>query len=175
MKSGKASGKSEVTLEEIRLLSLAHQYEFLHFLNEWWTTKVIPPEHLIARVVSLFKNGNPAEMDNYRPISLLEVSYNIFAGILKRRIEKGIEPLLQKVQYGFRARMSTIQPLYIILALKRFRVPQHLIDLVSALYSAPTFYVTYSRAGDPTRLPPKPVPVPNSHVCYFSRCPLPPT
>ena len=40
--------------------------------------------------------------ENYRPISLLQISYKIFASILKQRIEQGVEDELQKTQFGFR-------------------------------------------------------------------------
>ena len=43
--------------------------EVLNLINEWWISGTIPEDMLTARVVSLYKKGNPEILENYRPIS----------------------------------------------------------------------------------------------------------
>ena len=44
--------------------------------------------------MSIFKKGDTANLENYRPISLLNTTYKIYAAILKQRTEEGVEELL---------------------------------------------------------------------------------
>ena len=67
-----------------------------------------------ARIVLIFKRGDTSDLDNFRPISLLNASYKIFAAIIQKRISKTIDPFLQKTQYGFRKDKSTAQAIHII-------------------------------------------------------------
>jgi hypothetical protein len=85
MKKKKAAGKSGNTLEMILLLNLQ---EIVDQLNHWWTHRSLPPEQLTARVISIFKKGDPTVLENFRPISLLETLYKAFAGILKPALQK---------------------------------------------------------------------------------------
>ena len=76
--------------------------------------KKIPEEYLKARIFLLFKKGNSANIENYRPISLLNTITKMFASILKTRIADGIDNLLHKTQYGFRKKKSTTHALLIV-------------------------------------------------------------
>jgi hypothetical protein len=67
----------------------------------------------IAKVVPLFKNGDPLSMDNYRPISLLSSFSKILEKIVANRLCKYLETnnLLSDSQFGFRSGHSTIHPM----------------------------------------------------------------
>ena len=67
----------------------------------------------IASVISLFKKGDTQNLANYRPISLLNYLYKLFAYILKQRLSSKIDNNLQKVQYGFRSKRSTAHALFV--------------------------------------------------------------
>ena len=86
----------------------------LNLINDIWELETIPSECEIARVVSIYKKGNPDLPENYRPISLLGVIYKLYAGILQDRLAAGIDKELNETQYGFRAARSTSQPLAIL-------------------------------------------------------------
>ena len=64
-------------------------------------------------MVPIFKAGEPALLDNYRPISLLSIFSKIYEKIMANRLSKYIEEneLLSKYQYGFRKNHSTVHPL----------------------------------------------------------------
>ena len=81
-------------------------------LNCWWHAGAVPPALLEALVVSLYKKGDPRSLENYRPISLLSAFYNIYAGLIKVRLESGLEKELSKCQFGFRRSMSTSQAIF---------------------------------------------------------------
>ena len=55
----------------------------------------------------IYKKGDSSSMENYRPISLLNSIYKIYAAVLKRRIAEALDDHIQKTQYGFRAKKSS--------------------------------------------------------------------
>ena len=62
----------------------------------------------------IFKKRNPELPHNYRPIAFLNIAYNILAIIILKRIVPHIDEIIDKSQYGFRKRISTAQPLFIL-------------------------------------------------------------
>ena len=69
----------------------------------------------LGTVVEMFKNkGKHTEPENYRPISLLNTAYKLFARLLQTRLADAIDSQLRKTQYGFRAKRSCSQPIHII-------------------------------------------------------------
>lgn len=68
------------------------------------------PECLkIAKVIPVFKAGDPDDCNNYRPISTLSVFNKIFEKLLVNRLVKYLSKrkILYKFQYGFRQGSST--------------------------------------------------------------------
>ena len=53
-------------------------------------------------------------LSNYRPISLTNVSYKIFASMLQSRLELYADSRLRNTQYGFRKNRSTTQPIHVM-------------------------------------------------------------
>ena len=45
------------------------------FCEACWRDKCVPAAWHSSRVAMLYKKGDPAECDNYRPISLLQIGY----------------------------------------------------------------------------------------------------
>ena len=52
-------------------------------------------------------------MANYRPISLINTIYKIFASIIQNRLSNGIDQHMLKTQYGFRRASSTQHVIHI--------------------------------------------------------------
>jgi hypothetical protein len=62
----------------------------------------------------LFKKGDPASCENYRPICILSIAYKLFAWILKERlIQAGVDKVLWRTQFGFRQGCSTDDAIFI--------------------------------------------------------------
>ena len=69
----------------------------------------IPKEWRKAKVIAIEKPGkDPKEAANYRPISLLSVSYKLLERLVLQRITPTVEALLSPDQAGFRHGRSTL-------------------------------------------------------------------
>jgi hypothetical protein len=62
----------------------------------------------------LYKKGDKLACHNYRPMTLLYVSYKIFAILLNNRLVATIESKLDNCQMGFRPNRSTIDNIFIV-------------------------------------------------------------
>ena len=52
-------------------------------------------------------------LSNYRPISLTNISYKIFASMLQHKLQRHLDPRVRDRQFGFRKNRSTTQPIHI--------------------------------------------------------------
>ena len=84
-----------------------------HIINLSFETSVVPNQMKIAKVIPLFKSGDPLSMDNYRPISLLSSFSKILEKIVANRLCNYLETnnLLSTSQFGFRPGHSTVHPM----------------------------------------------------------------
>ena len=113
-KRHKAPGPDEIPMEFFKEITDVKLDGLLEVLNDWWKSEEVPEEQLQARIVLIFKKGDSSDLDKYRPISLLNALYKIFAAIIQKRLAATIDPFLQKTQYGFRKEKSTAQAIHII-------------------------------------------------------------
>ena len=67
----------------------------------------------MAKIIPIFKNGNPLSLDNYRPISLLSAFSKVLEKIICNRLVVFLEAnnLINKNQFGFRKKHSTSHPI----------------------------------------------------------------
>ena len=107
MKNHKAAGPDEIPMECFKLLDDNNAMVLTNIINQWWESGNFPEEMLKALVASLYKKGDPKKQQNYRPISLLNSIYKIYASALQRRLAEALDPDLQRTQYGFRNSRST--------------------------------------------------------------------
>ena len=79
-----------------------------HVLNISITKGVFPNELKVARVVPLFKSGDPMMFSNYRPVSVLPVFSKVLERLMYNRLLSFINKykLLYLYQFGFRAEHS---------------------------------------------------------------------
>ena len=98
LKRGKAAGPDGISVDVYKQM------------NE----KVFTEEPTRAQVVLLFKKGNNADLGNYRPISLLNTTYNIYTAILQMFLADVLDTHLQTTQYGFRRKKSTAQAVHYV-------------------------------------------------------------
>ena len=131
LKANKAPGLDGMKAEALLLLDYVGERILLDLLNECFTTRTVPQEWKQALVVNIYKGkGSPA---NYRPISLLNVLYKIYAALLQRRLAPAHDHHLRSTQFGFRARRSTAEPSFIIRRLQDYSAktghPCHILFL----------------------------------------------
>eukprot|EP00969_Alexandrium_andersonii_P202831 8962410-Alexandrium_andersonii.AAC.1 len=92
--------------------------------NEGARNRRFPPSWGEAEVVGIFKKGAPDVAENYRPISLLNVTYKIYAAILARRLHECIGHKLRATQFGFRHSRSTGDPIHLVRRLQDLTEPK---------------------------------------------------
>ena len=111
MKNHKASGPDEVPMELFKLLDNNNLQWLTDIYNQWWCSGECPTNLLRALVASIYKKGDPKKQSNYRPISLLNAVYKIYAALLQTRLAEAIDDDLQNTQFGFRKARSTTIPI----------------------------------------------------------------
>ena len=84
-----------------------------HIFNLSIKEGVIPDQMKIARVIPIFKGGDPLLADNYRPIALLSNFSKILEKIMHNRLMTFLETnnILSASQFGFRKNHSTVHPM----------------------------------------------------------------
>ena len=77
--------------------------------NKSLSAGIFPDLMKLARVIPLFKNGEPSNVDNYRPISLLPVISKVLEWIVYQQLTLYLENngILYPKQFGFRKGHST--------------------------------------------------------------------
>ena len=70
---------------------------------------IYPTKLKLAKVIPIYKNHDPSDPSNYRPISLLSVFNRIFEKIMYYRLKSFLEKknIFNDSQYGFREKRST--------------------------------------------------------------------
>ena len=87
------------------------KYPLSYLFNQIYSTRKLPEQWLMAKITPIFKKGNRAHMENYRPISNLCSCSKIFEKLILMRIRK-LETLNNldltgKPQHGFKTKHST--------------------------------------------------------------------
>lgn len=109
-----------------------------------WDSQTSPQQWKIAQVVGIFKKGAATDPANYRPISLLQTCYKLYARIIANRLAAGLGDKIRELQFGFRKGRSTSEAIYLV---------RRLQDLVDAkkfqvLY---LMFLDWSKAFDKIR------------------------
>ena len=78
-----------------------------NIFNTILKTKQIPDSWHEAKIVILFKKGDPKDIKNYRPVSLLTHCYKMFTRLLQSRIERTLDENQPREQASFRKSHST--------------------------------------------------------------------
>jgi hypothetical protein len=83
-----------------------------HVISLSLNTGIVPVQLKIAKVIPIFKSGDKQQLDNYRPISLLNVFSKIYERVVYNRLVTflNINQLLSPYQFGFRKGHSTVHP-----------------------------------------------------------------
>ena len=159
--SGKSSGNDNIPaeiLKENKDIILPHIYKLLILC---WKRGEIPQDMKDANIVTLYKNkGDKGDCNNYRGISLLNITGKAFARILLRRLQKLSERILPESQCGFRAGRSTMDMIFSLRQLqekcREQKQPLHMafVDLTKAFdtVSRSGLYMVLHKIGCPPTL-----------------------
>jgi hypothetical protein len=97
----------------VKKIQLSISTPLFHIFSKSFETGLIPSQFKIAKIIPLFKSGDKTNMDNYRPIALLNIFSKILEKIVCNRLSVYIENnvLLSQFQFGFRKCHSTVHPM----------------------------------------------------------------
>lgn len=109
LKVNKAPGDDGFTAKLVKENINLLMRPLLHIYNLSLTSGICPKSFKLAKVIPIFKKGDVADPNNYRPISLLPVFNKILEKIVCSRIRNFVEKhnLLYRYQFGFRENYST--------------------------------------------------------------------
>ncbi|CAH2242789.1 jg24153, partial [Pararge aegeria aegeria] len=109
LKTRSAAGIDTITNELLKTCKLVLASPITFICNLSLSSGVVPDTFKIANVCPIPKDGDPTDVSNYRPISLLSCISKIVERVVNKRLLDYLESrnLLSENQYGFRAIRST--------------------------------------------------------------------
>ena len=109
LNSKNSLGYDEITTKILKLCTNQTSKPLAFIFNKSISVGIFPERLKYANVISLYKKGVLAVMDNYRPISLLPLFSKILEKAMYCRLNQHLQvhKLLATEQYGFRKGLST--------------------------------------------------------------------
>ena len=104
----KSVGPNSIPIKLLKVIGSSISPLLALLVNQSFQSGTFPDKLKIARVISLFKKGNPELPSNYRPISLLPIFSKIFEKLMYRRLYRFLEihKVLYSLQFGFQENHS---------------------------------------------------------------------
>ena len=98
------------------MLSLYTKLFLLDHFNHFLSTSTVPDSWALSEVFMLVKKiqQDTRDLTNYRPISLTNTMYKIFASLLQKRLSFYFDDKIRSTQFGFRAKCSSNRPIHIV-------------------------------------------------------------
>lgn len=112
LKAEKSPGPDKITNEAIKLACAHLVNPLTHLFNLILSSSTTPSQWSKSDIILLFKKGDPKNIDNYRPISLLPSLYKLFASTIEKRITTTLEKCQPIEQAGFRRNYSTVDHIH---------------------------------------------------------------
>jgi hypothetical protein len=113
LKRNKAPVPDCITSKLIQSGGYTLKLRIYNLILKIWNNEQVPEEWK-ERICPTFKKDYRRPCNNYRPITLLNVVYKIFAILLYNRIRRIVEHKIGDYQMGFRLNRSTIDNIFII-------------------------------------------------------------
>lgn len=114
LKNNKSPGDNGVTAENIKYGGSELRNRIHQLIKDIWNQELMPKTWKKAIICPIHKKGEITDCENYRGIALLDVIYKVLATLLKRRLDKYIEPLLGDYQGGFRRNRATTDQIFMM-------------------------------------------------------------
>ena len=113
MKPKSSFGEDCISNNLLKLISVTIIKPLKHLINLSLMTGYFPDQFKVAKVVPIYKDSDPHELSNYRPISLLNSLSRLFESIVCFQVTGFAEAcdIFYEHQYGFRAKHNVSHPL----------------------------------------------------------------
>ena len=110
LKDNKSTGVDGIPSEVLKASSTVIGPPLVKLINLSMQQGKFPDCLKKAKVIPLFKSGDPCDLNNYRPISILTVISKVFERVVHNRIYRFLEKfdLLCESQFGYRCKRSTV-------------------------------------------------------------------
>lgn len=112
LKIDKCPGPDKITNEAIKSGYMYLTKPLTRLFNMILSCKITPRQWSESEIILLYKKGDPNDISNYRPISLLPSLYKLFSCIIEKKIKESIEKFQSIEQAGFRRGFSTIDHIH---------------------------------------------------------------
>lgn len=112
LKNNKAPGENALIAEYWKLAGDSALTQLHETFQQIWASSKVPDEWTSALIHPLHKKGNKKDVNNYRGISLLPVTYKILSKALLNRAEPQLDPQLGEYQSGFRKSRSCAEQIF---------------------------------------------------------------
>jgi hypothetical protein len=118
IKSGKAAGPDELIGEFFKYSGDTIIDFLVKLFNKLFDQGVYPEQWKESIIMPLFKKGDINNTNNYRGISLCNISSKLYSTVINKRLQKWIEfnNITGEYQAGFKAHYSTIDHIFTLLA-----------------------------------------------------------
>lgn len=109
LKDRKSPGVDNIGPKLIKKSAAVIAEPLVYLYNLSFSSGSVPDKLKIAKVIPVFKKGDPSSPGNYRPISLLSIFDKLLEKLMYSRLYKHLQTnnVLYKYQFGFRAKHST--------------------------------------------------------------------
>ncbi|EYC04314.1 hypothetical protein Y032_0088g2137 [Ancylostoma ceylanicum] len=114
MKGGRTPGHDRITIEMVKWGSRMLIPLITELFNQCLHSGKVPENMADSLTILLHKKGDPSQLKNYRPISLLSVLYKLLTKVISKRVERVLDAEQPREQAGFRKNYSTIDHLHAI-------------------------------------------------------------
>ncbi|CAH2084971.1 unnamed protein product [Euphydryas editha] len=102
LKLKKIPGSDNITNEALKIAQKILAAPLSKLFNLILQNSETPTQWSEAMIILIYKKGDPKNIDNYRPISLLPSLYKLFSTVINRRISSILETKQPVEQVGFR-------------------------------------------------------------------------
>ena len=115
-KSGRSPGPVMLPVETLELLPYFLKRSLLDYYNHCYASSTAPTHWTLSKVVMLYKRNNKDSRSpsSYRPLSLANSIYKVYASMIQSRLAYYLDHRLQPQQFGFRSGRSLSTPLFIL-------------------------------------------------------------
>jgi hypothetical protein len=101
MKLSKSPGLDGLSVEFYRTFWYKLKYFLIKAYNKSYNENLLTYSQRSSVLALLFKKGDPLLLDNFRPISLLNVDLKILSHVLAQRLKKILSKLINEDQTGY--------------------------------------------------------------------------
>lgn len=140
LKDYKSAGPDNISNEIIKAAKFALATPLTCLFNKILKEQKVPDSWTASNIILLYKKGDPTDVGNYRPISLLPTIYKIFASCLEERLSPAIESHQPIEQAGFRKGFCTVDHIQVV-----EQVIEKYVEFRRPLYLV---FIDYAKAFD---------------------------